>query len=272
MQAHKSSSFQIVIPGLMGCASFAPEVNEEGNSIWGLGLCTALDRMFNFHLYSPDDSICRPKVEVSDSDDEMETTSLLYAAAQGDLFYIRRMVAKGLDVNQADYDLRTALHLAASEDYPEIVLFLIAVGAVINAVDRFGNTPLDDAKRLGHGDVVRILENPPSFAVIKRSSSPPLTPPRTATVTASDGDTDGSSPVSRSTMMNGLKVFGFSSASLNELYRCTSVDDNLLRTKSVQMKPELWKKSLSAIDIKPYLQDGKVISFLSTAQLTMLTV
>tara|TARA_R110002050_G_scaffold118733_4_gene236272 strand:+ start:263 stop:514 length:252 start_codon:yes stop_codon:yes gene_type:complete len=50
-----------------------------------------------------------------------------------------------VQVNDADYDKRTALHLAASEGKLDTVKYLISMGANVNAVDRFGNTPLQDA-------------------------------------------------------------------------------------------------------------------------------
>lgn len=238
---------QIVIPGLMGCASFAPEVNEEGNSIWGLMLCEALDRSFNLHLYGPEDEISRPELVAGDSDQEIETTALLYAAAHGDLCYIRRMVARGVDINQADYDLRTALHLAASENFPKIVKFLIMTGAFVNAVDRAGNTPLDDATRLGHTEVIRMLESPPKYAVVIRASSPSPARSPSGSRPPSDGDTETEeSPLSRATMMNGLKAFAISSASLDELNHA-GVGVMKPDVKSTS-KLTMWKRSLGSVE------------------------
>ena len=50
----------------------------------------------------------------------------------------------------ADYDGRTALHLAASEGREETVQYLPQQGAKPDPVDRWGNTPLEDARRAGH--------------------------------------------------------------------------------------------------------------------------
>ena len=70
------------------------------------------------------------------------------AASKGDIAQLRMMVAHGLDVNDGDYDRRTALHLAASEGVLEAVQFLIGEAKADNSpIDRWGGTPLDDAIR-----------------------------------------------------------------------------------------------------------------------------
>jgi glutaminase len=48
-------------------------------------------------------------------------------------------------VNVGDYDQRRALHVAAAEGHKDAVEWLISNGADVNVVDRWGNTPLDDA-------------------------------------------------------------------------------------------------------------------------------
>ena len=62
-------------------------------------------------------------------------------------------------MNQADYDGRTALHLAACENHIEIVEFLINIGKVKkNPKDRWNNTPLDEATKLNHNEIVKLLQ------------------------------------------------------------------------------------------------------------------
>ena len=63
-----------------------------------------------------------------------------------------------VDVNKGDYDQRTALHLAASEGHLDVVRFLLQRGAKVNAQDRWGGRPLDDALQKGHERVVAALK------------------------------------------------------------------------------------------------------------------
>jgi serine/threonine protein kinase len=63
-----------------------------------------------------------------------------------------------LDLNEGDYDSRTALHLAAGEGHAEIVRLLCEAGANPNAEDRWGGRPLNDALRSHQTDCARILE------------------------------------------------------------------------------------------------------------------
>ena len=85
--------------------------------------------------------------------------ALCWAASQGDLNEIKRMVANGFNLEDADYDGRTCIHLAASEGKTHIIKFLIGKKINLNPKDRWGGTPLDDAKRHGHIDVQELLQN-----------------------------------------------------------------------------------------------------------------
>jgi ankyrin repeat protein len=49
---------------------------------------------------------------------------------------VQAILASGLDVNSADYDGRTALHLAASEGKTELVRYLLSHGAFHSSKDR----------------------------------------------------------------------------------------------------------------------------------------
>ncbi|KAJ0461611.1 putative protein kinase TKL-Pl-5 family [Helianthus annuus] len=64
----------------------------------------------------------------------------------------------GVEPNVGDYDKRTALHLAACEGCTEIVLLLLEKGADVNSTDRWGRTPLSDARGVGHMEICKILE------------------------------------------------------------------------------------------------------------------
>jgi glutaminase len=67
-------------------------------------------------------------------------------AATGDLEGITRLYNLGISLDQGDYDKRTPLHLASAAGHFELVKFLINVKVDLNCHDRWGATPLNDAK------------------------------------------------------------------------------------------------------------------------------
>ncbi|XP_060587933.1 glutaminase kidney isoform, mitochondrial-like [Ruditapes philippinarum] len=71
---------------------------------------------------------------------------------------MRRYALLGMDMSLADYDGRTALHLAAAEGHESIVRFLLEKCDVNSHLkDRWNFTAYDDAKRFKHDDVAKIL-------------------------------------------------------------------------------------------------------------------
>ena len=86
-----------------------------------------------------------------------DVMALCWAAAQGDLDEIQRMVANGADLDEADYDGRTCIHLAASEGHERVVRYLKGKKIDLQPKDRWGGTPAEDAKRHGHDHIVTLL-------------------------------------------------------------------------------------------------------------------
>jgi len=87
------------------------------------------------------------QAQISGSRIKALTTKMLMAASVGDTAKLELFLMAGLSINSADYDMRTALHLAAAEDNSDCVEFLLKSKSDVNAVDRFGNTPLYDNLR-----------------------------------------------------------------------------------------------------------------------------
>ena len=94
-------------------------------------------------------------------DPDGPATELCRAAARADLERLRELVRnKGYDVNAADYDKRTAMHLAASEGKLKVVRLLVdELKADHSPRDRWGGTPMNDATRHQHLDVVDYLRS-----------------------------------------------------------------------------------------------------------------
>ncbi|CAB9508346.1 MAP kinase-activated protein kinase 2 (Fragment) [Seminavis robusta] len=77
-----------------------------------------------------------------------QTVNLITAASQGNVEEVRTLLEFGsMDLNQGDYDHRRALHLAANEGHLEVVKVLCEAGADVNVKDRWGDRPLDDARK-----------------------------------------------------------------------------------------------------------------------------
>lgn len=94
---------------------------------------------------------------LGESDGSAVAGTLCDAAKRGDLDLIRRLGDAGANLSAAEYDLRTVAHIGACCSV-DVVEFLIARGADFTARDRWGGTPLSEAKREGRDDVVRVLE------------------------------------------------------------------------------------------------------------------
>lgn len=87
------------------------------------------------------------------------TTNFITAASEGDLDEVATLIQIGnIDVNEGDYDKRTALHLAAGNGERDVIEFLCQSGANVNALDRWAGKPLDDAQIGGHDECVELLQ------------------------------------------------------------------------------------------------------------------
>ena len=87
-------------------------------------------------------------------------SDLCDAASKGDLSLLRELVERGYDASLGDYDKRTPLHLAASENHIDALRFLILEAKVqdVSPLDRWSNTPLDDAIRCKHQEAAAFLK------------------------------------------------------------------------------------------------------------------
>jgi glutaminase len=168
-----SGVLMIVVPNVMGICTWSPRIDSHGNSARGLAFCRRLVEKFRFHNYDnlrglhEKQDPRQPRLRL----DADAVVALIWAASKGDLSAIQRLVACGADLNGADYDGRTPLHLAASEGHKDVVRYLIDQGVNIDPVDRWGGTPLCDAQRHGHKAVVELLERSGGTVAVNRSTS-----------------------------------------------------------------------------------------------------
>ncbi len=140
--------------------------------MFGVGFCLGLSEVFKFHNFdnlrtttttttgaaaADPSSKIDPRVKTKAVPSE-DLTHLVYAAASNRVMDVRRMIARGVNLNTPDYDGRTALHLAASEGHYEVAVVLLSFDVDLTPRDRFGNTPADDAKAKGHQRIVDLMD------------------------------------------------------------------------------------------------------------------
>ncbi|XP_054795212.1 potassium channel GORK-like [Prosopis cineraria] len=75
---------------------------------------------------------------------------LCNAVARGDSDYLKRLLSNGMDPNTKDYDYRSPLHVAAAEGLFLMAKLLIEAEASVFIKDRWGNTPIDEARLCGN--------------------------------------------------------------------------------------------------------------------------
>jgi Amt family ammonium transporter len=96
---------------------------------------------------------------------------LCRAAAEGNIELLEQMALMGTNLNSTDYDGRTAMHLAASTNRVHVAQWLIGWGADVTVCDRWGRTPLQDARHNGHAEVMEILRKAGASEVTNESDT-----------------------------------------------------------------------------------------------------
>jgi len=188
----RGSVIMLVVPNVLGlCFASAHgegavpplQPSSSGLSKIAMEFCTQFASTFNFHIYDEghaqsSSNTTTQNVPIKKHGDEngstvastfnplfydgndtaRRTSELLAAAGSGDLAEIKSLAALGFDLNSADYDDRTAAHLAASEGQTEALRYFALEGVELFSKDRWGNTPVDDALRENHPNVLQFFD------------------------------------------------------------------------------------------------------------------
>lgn len=144
-QSGRGGGILAVVPDLGGFCTWSPRLDKCYNSVRGVRFYCELTGHYNFHAY---ETLIRNKKDPTvfgGNWNDCRICNLLDAAAKNDIVEVKKELAF-LNVNAADYDDRTALHVAAENGHREVVEYLLAHRADVTVVDGFGHVPKDCAK------------------------------------------------------------------------------------------------------------------------------
>uniref|UniRef100_A0A673J6W1 glutaminase n=1 Tax=Sinocyclocheilus rhinocerous TaxID=307959 RepID=A0A673J6W1_9TELE len=167
----------LVVPNVMGIMCWSPSLDKLGNSVRGIQFCTDLVSLFNFHNYDNLRHFTKKHDPRREGGDQ-RVSRFLFCFYNVFIIHDCRFALSSVDMEQQDYDSRTALHIAAAEGHTEVVRFLLEACKVNpGPKDRWGNTPIDEATHFGHHEVLALLQeynskyNPPVNAGADKEST-----------------------------------------------------------------------------------------------------
>ena len=136
----------------MGICIWSPPLDDNGNSLKGIAFAQELSTELDLHIFH---NLVSNKLDLET--DENINQKFITLCSKGDIENITKILAR-VDINTADYDKRSGLHLAAAEGHSETVKLLLEKNANLTK-DRWGNTPLSEvANKAGEQfETIRVL-------------------------------------------------------------------------------------------------------------------
>ncbi|KAL5259856.1 hypothetical protein ACHWQZ_G010093 [Mnemiopsis leidyi] len=161
-KSNKAGALIVVIPNVLGMCIWSPRLDGSKNSVRGIKFCKKFTEKFVFHQFDPSgrgsQKIDPRRKDFTESKDQQSLT-ILFSAYNGKMTTLYRYLKEGVNFGWPDYDGRTALHLAVCGGQYDVCRFLIEKCHVDRSpVDRWDNTPLDDALKYGNQQIVTYLK------------------------------------------------------------------------------------------------------------------
>ena len=82
---------------------------------------------------------------------------ITHAAAVGNLKVVDALISHGMTVDYRDHSGSTPLHAAAVEGQKAMAEYLLATGADVNAINSYGDSPLENAMSMNHAEIAQLL-------------------------------------------------------------------------------------------------------------------
>lgn len=159
----------VIIPNRMGIAIHSPRLARGGIPSIATPFCQALNQRYRGNIF--DSLVHQDQAPSKAAEEGTHRVEAPMSTKQGLLFFelcvaahmnddkrVRELLEDGADVTLADYDSRTALHIAASDGHLTVLNTLIEAGGDVLAKDRWGRTPLEDAGLTGHAHCLSAMQ------------------------------------------------------------------------------------------------------------------
>jgi ankyrin repeat protein len=169
-----------------------------------------------------------------------KTVNLITAASEGNVKEVKTLLEFGsIDLNQGDYDHRTALHLAANNGHLDVVKLLCKAGADVNVVDRFGDKPVDDARKAKNNAtaIVNVLTGAPHAAVLSKEQQQQQQQKASRMDDLKDQTSKQRAPLQQDDCMSVLSVHEFAMGC--SVLHQAALGNKLVLEKIFKEKPEL---------------------------------
>jgi hypothetical protein len=115
-------------------------------------------RPLDLSAYTVGSAALSKRAQSASADSALKPATLQSAVTQGDVAQATSLLDQGAVIDARDEAGRTPLMLAVTQDQREIVRLLLARGADPNAADNTGHTPLQQATKRNLQDVAALLE------------------------------------------------------------------------------------------------------------------